>query len=129
MHIVELLTHILNNEKTIETTKSPMVQKCEAIKEYLDEHYAEAIHLDTLTENFYISKFYMTREFKKVYGQTIVEYILAKRITASKQLLRYTNGTINDIALECGFHDQGYFNKQFKKAERITGKEYRKQWR
>ncbi len=129
LHIVELLTHLLSTKKTTGTPKRPMVVKCQAIKEYLDEHYVDAINLDSLASEFYISKYYMTREFKNLYGQSIIEYALSKRITLAKQLLRYTNGSINDIALECGFHDQGYFNKQFKKAEHITGKEYRKQWR
>lgn len=128
LHIVELLTLLLGTTKAIETPQSPMALKCNNIKLYLDENFTSSISLDDLAQEFYISKFYMLREFKKAYGQSIVDYLISKRITHAKQLLRYTNDSINEIAQACGFHDQGYFNKQFKKSEQITGKEYRKLW-
>lgn len=129
MHLMELLTLTLNTRKAIEATSSPMAIKCEQIKTYIDQNYTTNINLDALSNEFYISKYYLTREFKRIYGQSVVDYVISKRITLAKQLLRYTNGSIAEVALECGFHDQGYFNKQFRKVEHITGSEYRRQWR
>lgn len=129
LHLMELLTLTLSTRKATETTNSPMAIKCEHIKTYIDQNYTNRINLDALANEFYVSKFYLTREFKRIYGQSVLDYVIFKRITLAKQLLRYTNGSINEIAMECGFHDQGYFNKQFKKVEHITGSEYRRQWR
>lgn len=128
LHILELLTRLLSEKKATGAINTPMTLKCQQIKDYLDNHYTSTINLDTLSSEFYVSKFYLTREFKKLYGQTIIDYVIAKRITHAKQLLRYSDGSINEIALTCGFHDQSYFNKQFKKMEYITGLEYRRQW-
>lgn len=129
LHLTELLTLSLNARKATETTDSPMALKCQHVKTYIDQNYTNPINLNHLANEFYVSKFYLTREFKRIYGQSIVDYVISQRITLAKQLLRYTNGSINEVALECGFHDQGYFNKQFKKMEHITGSEYRRQWR
>lgn len=46
------------------------------IKQYLDEHYDEKITLDDLTERFFISKYYLTRVFRKRFGTSISHYLL-----------------------------------------------------
>lgn len=58
------------------------------LKEYLDEHYTEKISLDELAIHFFINKYYLTKIFKETYGTTINNYIIAKRITRAKQIIR-----------------------------------------
>ena len=82
-----------------------MGSKLKQILHYLDEHYTETISLDFLAEEFYISKYYLAREFKKEYGTTIIRYVLAKKITHAKELLRYSNSSIEEIARLCGMDD------------------------
>ena len=59
------------------------------IKQYLDEHYDVKITLDDLTERFFISKYYLTRVFRKQFGTSISHYLLSIRITKAKQMLRF----------------------------------------
>ena len=61
-----------------------------AVKEYLDEHYTEKLTLDDLAEQFFINKFYLSKIFKETYGTTVNNYLISKRITRAKQLLRFT---------------------------------------
>ena len=89
----------------------------------------EEVLLDELSRKFYISKYYLTREFKKAYGETIFQHIIAMRINYAKRLLRFTDKSVDEIAELCGFHDQSYFTKQFKKAENMTCLAFRKRWR
>lgn len=98
------------------------------LKEYLDEHYTEKISLDELSIRFFINKYYLTKIFKETYGTTINNYIISKRITRSKQLLRFTDKTLEEIALEVGMNGGNYFSRMFKKIEGISPREYRKQW-
>ena len=44
---------------------------------------------------------------------------------AAKNLLLTTDKSLVDIASECGFSSQSYFNYAFKKAEKITPNQYR----
>lgn len=62
-----------------------------SVKEYLDEHYAEKIMLEELAEKFFINKFYLSKIFKETYGTTVNNYLISKRITRAKQLLRFTD--------------------------------------
>ncbi|CBL08058.1 helix-turn-helix transcriptional regulator [Roseburia intestinalis] len=102
--------------------------KLKTILHYLDEHYTENISLDQLAEHFFISKYYLSREFKKEFGTTVIQYVLAKRINNAKELLRYSNSSIEEIAHLCGIDDASYFNKVFRKMEGCTASEYRKRW-
>lgn len=98
------------------------------IKNYLDEHYSEKIVLDDLAERYYINKYYLTKIFKEAYGNTINGYVIAKRITRAKQLLRFTDMTVDEISAAVGMGDANYFSRTFRKVEGISPREYRKQW-
>lgn len=126
--IVGILTLLCTEAKEKSGSDSALSEKLKNVLRYLDEHYTEEISLDYLAEQFYISKYYLSREFKKEYGTTIIQYILTKKITNAKELLRYSNASIEEIAVLCGIDDASYFNKVFKKMEGCTASEYRKRW-
>lgn len=114
-----------NKEKQSAATIS---EKLHQIRDYMEEHYMEKINLDTLAESFYISKFHLSREYKKTFGVTLGNDLKAKRISHAKSLLRFTSESIEQIAIDCGFQNAGYFIKVFRKAENMTPLEYRKKW-
>ena len=103
-------------------------QTAQEVKDYLDAHYAQKITLDGLAERFYINKFYLTRVFKEEFGQSISNYLAQLRITQAKRMLRFTDESVEAIALECGLADANYFARLFKKVEGIAPGEYRRQW-
>lgn len=98
------------------------------IKEYLDSNYTDDISLDDISKHFYINKFYLTRLFKDKYGITINNYINEKRITKSKELLRFSDMNIENIGNAVGISDANYFSRLFKKIEGITPKQYKQMW-
>lgn len=110
------------------TGSSSVAEKIQAIQTYLDLHFAEKISLDDLAEQYFISKFHLSREFKKLTGTTIGNYLTAKRVSHAKKQLRFTNLPLDAIARECGLSDTSYFVKVFKSAEGMTPGEYRSRW-
>ena len=98
------------------------------IKEFLDEHYMEKVTLDDLAERFFINKFYLSKIFKETYGATVNNYLISKRITRAKQLLRFTDMTVDEIGVAVGMGDANYFSRMFRKVEGSSPSEYRKQW-
>ena len=131
MNIYNELVNLLNNLMALtiynDSTKNRKYD-LDTIKQYLDSNYLENISLEKLSSLFFINKFYLTRAFKEKYGTTINNYILEKRITKSKELLRFSDSSIEDIAIACGIKDPNYFSRVFKKIEGITPKEYKKIW-
>lgn len=126
--ITDLLTLCVTEKNSNTDNNSGILNKLQSIRDYVDHNYRKKICLDQLAENFYISKYHLSREYKRIYGITILDYITAKRITYAKELLRFTSKSIVEIAEACGYPDQSYFNKVFQKMEAMTGSEYRKRW-
>ena len=126
--LTSLLTHIMS--ETIYTSEINRKHKYNLsdIKDFLDDNYLNNISLNMLSNKFYINKFYLTRAFKETYGLTINNYILQKKITKSKELLRFSDMNIDDISRECGIDDSNYFSRIFKKIEGISPREYKRMW-
>ena len=127
--IVELLTVALTSGSSEKHYDSALRQKLSAVHRYISEHFSEDISLEGLSSEFYISKFYLTREYKKIYGMTIFQHLINARINYGKQLLRFSERSVEEIAHLCGFNDQSYFARQFKRSENLTCFAYRKKWR
>ena len=90
--------------------------------------YTERITLDDLAERFFINKFYLSKIFRETYGTTVNNYLISKRITRAKQLLRFTDMTVDEVGVAVGMGDANYFSRMFRKVEGISPREYRKQW-
>lgn len=127
--LAELLSYLMEDSWHQNATKQDSKkQNIQQIKDYIDQHYQEKITLDYLSQLFFINKFYLTRIFKEQFGITINTYIQQVRITHAKQLLRFSNLSIEKIAQQVGIDDPNYFTRQFKQIEQITPKKYRKMW-
>ena len=100
-----------------------------ALQDYLDAHYQEKITLDELAEMFLINKYTLSREFKEQFGTSIINYLLITRITHAKQLLRFTDETVEEIGAKCGITPLYYFSRIFKQIEGISPLEYRARWK
>lgn len=100
-----------------------------AVREYLDDHFTEKVVLEDLSRLFYIDKYYLTKIFKEAYGMTIASYLLSRRITKAKSLLRFTDMTMEEIGMVSGFRDANYFARSFKKVEGMAPGEYRRSWK
>ena len=124
--ITNLLTKIM--KETIYNDDSKKKYNLEDIRKYLDDNYTSAITLENLSDTFYINKYYLTRAFKDKYGVTINNYLLDKRIMKAKELLRYSNYSIEKVGKLSGITDQNYFSRIFKRVEGTSPKEYRKMW-
>ena len=124
--ITDILTMILSNPG-IHGPSDDYSYQMKSVKEYIDSHFTESINLDELSEAFYMNKYYLTREFKKEYGETIFQHIIRRRIDYAKNLLSTTDKTIEEIALLSGFNDQSYFSRQFKKMVGVSSLNYRKE--
>lgn len=111
-----------------EAVTAPKKMSVVDVKEYLEQNYANRITLDELSKAFYINKYYLTRVFKEQYGQSITAYLTSLRITHAKQLLRFTDKTVEEIGLECGLGALHYFSRVFKEVEGVAPSTYRAQW-
>jgi AraC-like DNA-binding protein len=75
------------------------------------------------------SKDHFRRCFKEETGLTPLEHLTVLRINRAKKLLRATPyQSIGSIAAGCGFSDEFYFSRVFRKETGISPREYRKKY-
>ena len=128
-HYMELLLIFLQRDTHINCTsfmEDKSSQDCQNIKDYLDEHYAENITLDTLSEESGMNKYYLVHSFTKKYIRSPISYLNEKRIDESKKLLENTDYSIAEISKLIGFSSQSYFSQDIKKKTLMTPNEYRR---
>ena len=127
-YLTDLITLCFTENESLKHVEYSIPEKLQQIHAYIIEHYAEKINLEDLSTQFFISKFHLSREYKKIYGNTIGNELTYQRILHAKSMLRFSDESIDSIAISCGFQDAGYFIKVFKKVENMTPLEYRKKW-
>ena len=80
---------------------------------YLHEHYAEPISRWDLAQHVCISEDYLTYCFRQELGTTPMQYLQRYRVNQAKLLLKNSQKSITEIALDVGFSDSGYFSRVF----------------
>lgn len=94
--------------------------------DYISEHFQDDLSLDALAEQFYISKYYLSRSFREVTGFGISEYISILRVQQAQKLLQETSLSVSEIAARVGFESITYFERVFKRHQLISPAQYRK---
>ena len=84
------------------------------ILEYIYEHYAEKIELETLAGITFCSESHIARVFKKHTGMTIVSYVHKVRIEKSVQILEDGQMSVKEAAEAVGYQNLNNFYKYFK---------------
>lgn len=95
-------------------------------KQYISEHYGEALTLEEVSAVAGLSPAYLSTVFKKDTGMTFLEYVSKVRMDMAKQLLKETSCTVADICEKVGYSDVRYFTKTFTKYSGLKPNEYRK---
>jgi len=90
---------------------------------YIREHLTEDLSLETLEEQFYVSRYHLCREFKKLTGQTIHSYIVKSRLDLCKKYIE-AGKPIKEVYSLGGFGSYNHFFRAFKNEYGMTPKEY-----
>lgn len=127
--ITKLLTALLTLDPSSQVREKRVPEYIRGAIQYIDKHFKENMSLDELARMQHVSKYHLSREFKRYYGINIRDYIINSRITYAKELLKYTDITINEIAYSCGINNVSHFINLFSDREDMTPLAYRKTWK
>lgn len=89
-------------------------EKINSILNYINRNISINLSLDTIADTFYISKFYLSKQFKYFTGISVYQYIIKKRVTISRDMLR-NGASVTTACMECGFNDYSNYLKAFKR--------------
>ncbi len=83
---------------------------------------------DVINEASY-SHSHLTREFKKILGCTIVEYLTKVKIATATEYLIHSDKSISEISFMLGYDSVSHLNHIYKEKMGISPLQYRKQYR
>ena len=110
--------HMQRDELAPATESSLLFQ----VIRHINEHLSEPLALDSLCEQFYISKPQLCRSFKRTTGASVGEYITAKRLLQAQTMLR-AGSPPTQVCTACGFNDYSAFYRAYRKHFGVSPKQ------
>jgi len=106
--------------KLIEKIKNAIVELVhysdDQLKTKFSEHISYKLHHDYS---------YLSNLFSEVEGTTIEKYFIAQKIEKVKELLKYDELSLSEIADKLGYSSVSYLSNQFKKQTGLTSSFYK----
>jgi AraC-like DNA-binding protein len=109
--------------------KHHLVEKIkEAIHElvYHTDDIGKLNHSDFISQKVNLSYTSLSNTFSKTQGITIEKYIIVQRIERVKELLIYTDLSLDDMAFKLHYSSVAHLSNQFKKVTGMTPSSFRK---
>lgn len=113
-----------SQKKPIRSTKYELLKK---ILGFVYVNYNKKIKLEEISDHVNLTPQYLCAFFKEMTKTTLTEYINHHRIESALTLIKDSELSMTEIALECGFDTPSYFNRVFKKQVGCSPKNYRTQ--
>lgn len=112
--LIEIARAIRNPNTTFPQPLIPTHSRILEILRYIDAHLTEDLKIDTLAEEFYISKYHMMRLFRQETGRSIHSYLLERRLLHARDLIRQ-GVSATDSCFQSGFHSYSSFTRAYAK--------------
>jgi AraC-like DNA-binding protein len=130
-------TGMLNRQKqnlslsysNVVSKKNSYQKHMNILADYVDHHFMNPITEKELCNLLNLTPQHLGRITRACRGMTPIEYINHVRIDKARSYLGFTNLNACEIAKNCGFENNNYFWRTFKKQTGLTPGEYRKRYK
>lgn len=123
-----LMTEVINrliqdNFPACFAEESQSLSPASQLKAYIDAGQGLQYNLDDFETQFFYSKFYLERQFKQLFGISVMSYQHRKRMDIAKELL--DTKSVTDTAKEIGYGSIYSFSRAFKTHFGMSPSEYK----
>ena len=112
--LVEISRQLHQKDVSLPGPMLPVGGRMLDILHYLDAHATEAISIDALADQFYISKYHMMRQFRKETGNSIHAYLSNRRLMLARDMILH-GASATDACFASGFHSYSSFSRAYTK--------------
>jgi transcriptional regulator GlxA family with amidase domain len=98
------------------------------VQDYIEKKYDDPLSINKLAEKFNMSSRTFIRKFTAITGNTPLEYIQRVRVEAAKRFLEKGKLTVEQVCMEVGYADFGFFRNIFKRLTGLTPQEYKRKY-
>lgn len=91
----------------------------------MDRDYAEPLDVEELARGANMSAGHLSRQFRKVYGESPYSYLMTRRIERAMTLLRRGDLSVTDVCFAVGCSSLGTFSTRFTELVGVSPSTYR----
>ena len=95
------------------------------VRDRIDRDYAEPLNVEALARGAHMSAGHLSREFRRVYGESPYSYLMTRRIERAMALLRRGDLTVTDVCFAVGCSSLGTFSTRFTELVGVPPSVYR----
>ena len=127
--LTNLLTGLLLQNDTNYLDQSLIPAYITDLSKEIELNFRNDLTLAYFEKKYHKSRFSIEKEYKKYMGVTVTESVIRSRLSHAKELLKYSDHNVSEIAYDCGMNHVSHFINLFKAREHLTPAAYRKEWR
>ena len=101
-------------------------RRIDRVIDYLRDHLDKPLKLEDLAKVACFSEFHFHRVFGAMTGETLNDFTNRLRLEKAARLLRYSEQSLTDIALDCGFSSSATFSRAFRTGYDTSPSQFRK---
>ena len=92
----------------------------------IEAHIQEKLTVTALSESIHISKYHYQRIFREAVGESVMRYVIRRRMALAAAELAETDTSVLEIALRYGYDSHDGFTRAFRTVLGVTPTDYRK---
>ncbi|MFD4369496.1 helix-turn-helix transcriptional regulator [Rhodococcus sp. NPDC058521] len=96
------------------------------VRDHIDREYAEPLSVETLARGAHMSVGHLSREFRRVYGESPYSYLMTRRIERAMTLLRRGDLSVTEVCFAVGSSSLGTFSTRFTELVGVPPSVYRR---
>jgi|SRR5579862_5463524 len=96
------------------------------VLDYIESHIAGPVPVADLGALVQLSEAHFSRCFRRSFGESPHGFVIRRRLELAARRMLETNGSLSDIALQCGFADQAHLCKHFRQSTGETPAAWRR---
>lgn len=96
------------------------------VRDRIDREYAKPLNVEALARGAHMSAGHLSREFRRIYGESPYAYLMTRRIERAMTLLRRGDLSVTEICFAVGFSSLGTFSTRFTDLVGVPPSVYRR---
>ena len=125
--IANLATMLAKYILLTDTLKPVPNRKAEASVAYIQENFSRDLTVKEIAQNCNASSSSLYKIFRNRFQCTVGEYVNRVRVEKSRDLLTYSELSVEEISRQVGFSSAAYYSRMFKKVNGCSPLQYKKQ--
>ncbi len=127
---LELLLYLseldISGKNQLSEYQSEQIELIRTIHKQLISNLDKRFTIEALSKQYLINTTTLKNMFKAVYGTSLASHVKTHRLEKAAELLKNTQESIADIAVQVGYDSQSKFSSSFKEQYHMLPSEYRK---